>query len=210
MDDQLKQILSQIRMMALRDGIENISVKSICEKLNLCEEEFKKHITDERDLVVKVLEFERTRFSEIFEDYDFEGMNAIDILMIVSKEIASRYYDVTPTISILLKERYPEIYQDHFQKRMDFIFMKIQINLQKGISQGMYRNDLSIELVARLYMSRLVDIHNEDIFPSNQFSFSTLFEVMFDSFVRSIATPEGLRYFAKKIKGLNLKKRKIK
>jgi len=196
--------------MALREGIENISVKSICEKLNICEDEFKQHIRDELDLVVKVLEFERNRFSDIFDDYDFEGMNAIDILMIVSKEIASRYYDVTPTISVLLKERYPEIYQDHFQKRMDFIFMKIQINLQKGISQGMYRNDLSIELVGRLYMSRLVDIHNEDIFPSDQFSFSTLFEVMFENFVRSIATPEGLRYFAEKKKDLDFTKRKIK
>lgn len=210
MDDQLKQILSKIRLLALEDGIENISVKSLCEKLNICEDTFYQHIRDENDLVVKVLQFERNRFSEIFDEYDFEEMNAIDILMIVSKEIASRYYDVTPTISVLLKEKYPKIYQDHFQQRMDFIFMKIQINLQKGISQGMYRNDLSIELVSRLYMSRLIDIHNEDIFPSDQFSFSTLFEVMFENFVRSIATAEGLKYFARKKKGLNFNKRKIK
>jgi hypothetical protein len=210
MDDQLKKILSDIRMLALQEGIDNISVKSLCEKLNICEDTFYKHISDENDLVVKVLEFERSRFSEIFDEYDFEDMNAIDILMIVSKEIASRYYDVTPTISVLLKEKYPKIYQEHFQKRMDFIFMKIQINLQKGINQGMYRNDLSIELVSRLYMSRLIDIHNEDIFPSDQFSFSTLFEVMFENFVRSIATPEGLKFFARKKKSLNFSKRKIK
>lgn len=210
MDDQLKQILSKIRMLALQDGIDNISVKSICEKLGICEDEFHKHIQDENDLVVKILEFERGSFSNIFDEYDFEGMNAIDILMIVSKEIASRYYDVTPTISVLLKEKYPGLYQDHFEKRMDFIFMKIQINLQKGISQSMYRDDLSIELVSRLYMSRLIDIHNENIFPSSQFSFATLFEVMFESFVRSVATPEGLNYFEKKMKRLNFTGRKIK
>lgn len=210
MDDQLKKILSQIRKLALTDGIDNLSLDSICEKLNICKETFYAHIRDENDLVVKVLDFERNSFMEIFDDYDFEGMNAIDILMIVSKEIATRFYDVTPTISVLLKERYPDIYQDHFQKRMDFIFSKIQINLQKGISQGMYRSDLSIELIARLYMSRLVDIHNENIFPSNQFSFSTLFEVMFDSFIRSVATPEGLKYYAGKKKTLDIIKRKIK
>jgi hypothetical protein len=210
MDDQLKQILSKIRLLALEDGIDNISIKSICEKLNICEDTFYSHIDGETDLVKKILEFERSSFSEIFDEYDFEGMNAIDILMIVSKEIAGRYYDVTPTISVLLKEKYPAVYQDHFKKRMDFIFMKIQINLQKGISQGMYRNDLSIELVSRLYMSRLIDIHNESIFPSSQFSFATLFEVMFESFVRSVATPEGLTYFEKKKKTLRLSKRKIK
>ncbi len=204
MDDQLKQILSSIRVMALEDGIDSISVKTICDKLNISKETLFKLVKDENDLVSKVLEFERSSFSNIFDMHDFEGMNAIDILMIVSKEIAGKYYDMTPTISVLLKEKYPEIYQEHFAKRMDFVFMKIQINLQKGISQGMYRSDLTIELISRLYMSRLVDIHNQEIFPSNKFSFSTLFEVLFDSFVRSIATPEGLKYFAKKKKNLRI------
>jgi hypothetical protein len=198
MDEQLKNILSQIRMLALDNGIDNISKSTICEKLNISEDVLFKFIKDEKDLVKKVLEFERDSFKTIFDEFDFEDMNAIDILMIVSKEIARRYYDVTPTISIMLKTKFPKTYQDHFQIRTEFIFKKIQINLQKGISQGMYRNDLSIELVSRLYMSRLIDLHNEQIFPSDVFSFHTLFEVMFENFVRSVATPEGLEYFETK------------
>lgn len=190
-------------MLALKDGIDNISLNSICENLDIKEETLYKYIKSENDLVSKVLEFERSRFMDIFLEYNFEGMNAIDILMIVSKEIASRYYDVTPKISVLLKQKYPEIYQKHFQARMDFIFEKIQINLQKGISQEIYRSDLSIQLIARLYMSRLIDLHNEEIFPSDKFSFSTLFEVLFENFVRSIATPEGLKYFEKKKKKIH-------
>jgi TetR/AcrR family transcriptional regulator, cholesterol catabolism regulator len=206
MNDQLKQLLSKIRMLALDEGIERISVQTICDKLGICEDELYRHITDENDLAAKVLEFERNSFKEIFDEYDFDGMNAIDILLIVSKEMASRYYNLTPAISRSLSQRFPEIYHDHLQKRLDFIFMKIQINLQKGISQGMYRTDLSIELVARLYLSRLIDIHNEDIFPPQQFNFQTLFEVMFDSFVRSIATPEGLSYYETKMKSVDWKK----
>ncbi len=203
MNDHLKQILSKIRMLALDSGIETLTVQSICDKLGICKDELFKYINDENDLVSKVLEFERNSFKEIFDEYNFDGMNAIDILLIVSKEMAGRYYNLTPAISRSLNQRFPEIYHDHLQKRVDFIFMKIQINLQKGISQGMYRQDLSIELIARLYLSRLIDIHNEDIFPPKQFSFHTLFEVMFDSFVRSIATPEGLNYFETKMKNVD-------
>jgi AcrR family transcriptional regulator len=206
MDEQLKQILSKVRMLALEKGIENISIKSICDHLGISEEILKKHIKNEKDLVRKVLEFERDSFKGIFDEYDFEGVNAIDILMVVSKEIASRFYDVTPTISVLLKEKFPNEYQEHLQHRLDFIFGKIQINLTKGISQGIYRSDLSIELIARLYMSRLIDLHNEEIFPSKQFSFSTLFEAMFENFVRSVATDEGLKYFNRKKRGVKFKK----
>ncbi len=206
MDQQLKQILSQVRMLALQNGIENISIKNICARLDISEEILKKYISSEKDLIRKVLEFERDSFKDIFDEYDFEGMNAIDILMIVSKEIASRFYDVTPTISILLKEKFPVEYQEHLQHRLDFIFGKIQINLTKGISQGIYRDDLSIELIARLYLSRLIDLHNEDIFPSAQFSFSTLFGAMFENFVRSVATADGIKYFERKKRGVKFKK----
>ena len=203
MNERLRFILSNIRKLALQEGIENLSVQTICERLSICSDELLSLIKDENDLATKVLEFERESFQAIFNEYDFEGMNAIDILMIVSREIASRYYDVTPAVSRSLKERFPEIYQAHFQKRLDYIFGKIQINLQKGISQGMYRQDLSIEMIARLYLSRLIDIHNETIFPPNQFTFKTLFEVMFDNFVRSVATPDGLIYYETKVKNLD-------
>lgn len=203
MDDRLKSILSNIRKLALEEGIENLTVQTICDRLSICRDELFGLIKDEQDLASKVLEFERDSFKAIFDEYNFEGMNAIDILMIVSREIASRYYDVTPAISRSLKQRFPEIYQDHFQKRVDYIFGKIQINLQKGISQGMYRPDLSIELIARLYLSRVIDVHNEDIFPPKQFSFHTLFEVMFENFVRSVATPDGLKYFETKMKNVD-------
>ncbi|MBZ0243620.1 MAG: hypothetical protein K8F24_10430, partial [Bacteroidales bacterium] len=148
--------------------------------------------------VEKTLQLEREKFIEIFIKYDFEGMNAIDILLIVSRELAEKFYDISPAITHELKGLFPDIYQKHFDERIHFISDKIRINLTKGISQEMYRGDLSIELIARLYISRLIDIHNPDFFPPEAFSFKTLFDVMFETFVRSIATPRGLDYYEEK------------
>ena len=100
---------------------------------------------------------------------------------------------------------YPEIYKKHIEERVNFIFGKIQINLQKGISQGMYRDDVSIELVARLYIRRLMDLHNVENFPPEKFSFKTMFNQMFESFVKSVATENGMAYYEKKKKAARLK-----
>jgi len=140
---------------------------------------------------------------DIFDQYDFEGVNAIDILMTVSRELATRFKEMTASISYSLRRLYPRIYQEHFSERSEFIFGKIQINLTKGINQGIYRSDLSIELLARLYISRLIDIHNPDFFPPDKFSFNTLFDVMIDSFIRSIANEKGLAYYEEKRKSLD-------
>jgi hypothetical protein len=100
---------------------------------------------------------------------------------------------------------YPDIYAKHIEERINFIYGKIQINLQKGISQGMYRDDVSIELVARLYIRRLIDLHDTENFPPEDFSFETLFSQMFERFVRSIATEDGIKYFERKKKAAKLK-----
>jgi hypothetical protein len=65
---------------------------------------------------------------------------------------------------------------------------------------GFYRNDVSTELVARRYISRLLDLHDPDNFPPEEFSFLKLFDQMFESFVKSIATEEGLAHYEKKKK----------
>jgi len=200
MDKTLRLILEKTRELTFKYGVKGVTFDKICEELDITKSELFLHIKDDKDLVEKVLDLEREGFKEIFDNYDFEGKNAIDILLTVSKEIGGNFRYITPAMTYALKKYYPEIYQKHFDERIEFIFGKIQINITKGINQGIYREDFSIELVARLYISRLIDLHNTDIFPPERFSFEMLFEVMFENFVRSIAKPEGIKYFEKRKK----------
>ena len=201
MDSTLREIIEKFR-----DYLYNMNSKAVIDleeissKIGISREVILSYVTGEEELVEKVLDFERHRFEEIFKIHDFEGVNAIDILLTVSKELAEKFMDISPSVTFVLKKHLPDIYQRHFILRRDFIYEKIQINLSKGISQGMYRDDLSIELIARLYLSRLIDLHNPDYFPADKFSFDTIFNVMFENFIRSIAKPEGLAYFEKKKK----------
>lgn len=200
MDEQFRRILSGVREMSLNVGVRNLTFNNICKTLQITPEELRSYVSSEGELVEKVLEFERESFKSIFDEHNFEDVNAIDILLIVSQEMNGRFRDLTPSITFDLKSLYPDIYQHHFEQRIEFIFSKIKINIEKGIRQGMYRQDISIELLARLYISRLIDLHNPVFFPPDKFSFPMLFEVMFENFIRGIANDEGLAYFKKRKK----------
>jgi AcrR family transcriptional regulator len=200
MDEQFRRILTGVREMSLSVGVRKLTLNNICKNLQITREELNKYVSSEAELVEKVLEFERASFKSIFDEHNFEDVNAIDILLIVSQEMNGRFRDLTPSITFDLKTLYPEIYQHHIEQRIEFIFSKIKINIEKGIRQGMYRQDISIELLARLYISRLIDLHNPVFFPPEKFSFPMLFEVMFENFIRGIANDEGLAYFKKQKK----------
>jgi hypothetical protein len=199
MNGELTQLISKIRDIANRDGIAAITISKLRLIPDIALQLKKNKITSDHKLVEYVLENERKVFEDIFLDNVFgENEDAIDILFKVSREMASNFFSFSPSITHKYKESYPVIFQKHIQKRIDFIFKKISINLRKGISQGLYRNDVSIELVARLYISRLIDLHNPENFPPEEFSFNTMFMQMFESFVNSVATEKGVRHFKHK------------
>ena len=202
MEDRFLEILKIIRLAAKKQDIKDFTFEEIEINTDITKEELLNFVDSEESLVAIILDHERNKFREIFDEYDFEGVNAIDILFTVSREMAKKFLLLSPSPTFDLKKRFPGVYQQHFEKRIEFIFGKIQINITKGINQGIYREDLSIELIARLYISRLIDLHNPDFFPPEKFSFEMLFDVMFDSFVRSIATPEGIAHYEKRRKAV--------
>lgn len=206
METSLINILERVRELFFKYGVRSVSIDDICRDLGISKKKLYKYVTSKSQLVEKLLELERQNFEVIFAQHNFEGVNAIDILLTVSLEVGDRFRDVSPSMTFDLKKYYPDIYHKHVDERIEFIYQKIQINLQKGISQRIYRDDLSIELIARLYIRRLIDLHNPEFFPADKFSFQTLFEVMFDNFIRGIANPVGIEYYEKQKRKVNFKK----
>lgn len=190
------RFLLKARDLAIKNGFANLSLKSLATELNVSITELQQYMPSELDLAKRLLGFERDAFATIFDEFNFDGVNAIDILLIVSEAIYKRFHNLSPAFTMELKTLYPEVYQEHLESRIDFIFEKIKINIEKGIAQGMYRDDLSIELLSRHYISRLIDLHNPHYFSYKAFSFELLFEVMFENFIHSIATHDGLNHFS--------------
>jgi len=206
MESTLTNVLERVRELFFKYGVRCVSMDDICRDLGLSKKKLYQLFSSKNELVEKLLELERQNFEIIFDTYSFEGVNAIDILLTVSKEVGERFRDVSPSMTFDLKKYYPDIYHTHIEERIDFINKKIQINLEKGVNQGVYRDDLSIELVARIYIRRLIDLHNPEFFPADKFSFQTLFEAMFDNFIRGIANQKGIEYYEKQKRKVNFNK----
>lgn len=204
MDHQLQSILSDTREFILKSGIRQLNTATLARHLSLEETVLLHWFPTQDSLIEKVLEFERSSFKSIFDENNFDEINAIEILMIVSKAISTRFPELAPSVTSDLEALYPQIYLNHIEQRIDFIFMKMKINIEKGIRQGVYREDCSIELLARLYISRLIDLHNPTFFPPEKFSFKVLYDVMIDNFIRGIANDEGLKHYKKLRKTYNM------
>lgn len=204
-NNELRGLINTIRNIAQKDGIDAISIEELSENPLIDKVILKKYVANDKQLAERILENERINFENFFLEENFENNNAIDNFIIVSEIMAKNFNYLTPSFYPLFQERYPDLYQSYFEIRAEFVFNKINGNLKRGISMGYYRDDLSVELLSRRYISRLFDLYNPDNFPPEKISFNDFFNQMIENFVLSIVTDKGLAYWNKKMLKTHLK-----
>lgn len=203
MRDTNLPLVEEVRKLLSGYTSDKFTFHNLAKDLNKPKEILVEAFGTESKLVEEILNFEQQNLENIFSEADFTDINAIDGLLHVSKEISNKLVNIIPCITFDLRLKFPEVRQSFVEKRINFVDSKIKGNFDDGIAQGMYRPDLSPELISRIYISRLIDMHNPDLFPNQTISFSVLFDVMFDTFIRGICTDEGKNYYEKKIKCMN-------
>ncbi|MFZ4549247.1 MAG: hypothetical protein ACOYN4_17500, partial [Bacteroidales bacterium] len=202
MSDVKHQLVEDLRKVLSGYNSGEFTFKNLADDLNQPTDVLIKAFGNESKMVEEILNYEQQNLENIFADFDFGGSNAIDGLLGVSTEISNKFVNIIPSITFDLRTLFPEVRQKFVEKRISFVNSKIKSNFDQGMHQGMYRPDLSAELVSRIYISRLIDLHNPDFFPNETISFTVLFDVMFDTFIRGICTDEGIKYYERKIKGM--------
>ena len=193
MTEKQCQLTDKLRNYVYRYGVE-LSDENL-KKMGLSKQEIDENFSGMEEVAKLIFEQERIAFEKIFEEYNFDGWNAIDILLLVSNEINNRFFDVSPSVSYKLAKAFPAIFEEHRNQRSDFIYEKIKINIEKGMQQGIYKNDVSSEMVARMYIAKLNDIHNTEIYPPEYFSFATIFDNLIDDVIIAITNDEGWQYY---------------
>ena len=203
MDEKVNRILSESLRLFMKNGIRSVSMDDISKELGMSKKTIYQYVANKTELVEKVLNYLLNEERTICIDGDIKSLNAIDILLAVSRNVSREIKNLNPINAYELQKYYPVIYREFIIKKRDHVFEQVKQNFTQGIAEGIYRNDLDIDLVARLYIQKLVDVHDPEFLSSINFGFEKVFQVMFDNHIRGIANAEGLAYYEKQIKLIN-------
>jgi AcrR family transcriptional regulator len=203
MDDKMNMILDTTESLFKRYGIRSISMEDISKELGMSKKTLYQFVENKPDLIEKFLQHILRKSNSCITE-DSSGMNAIDILLQVSIKVSKEIEDVNPVIAFDLEKFYPALYRSFVKAKREHVYLKIKENLEQGAAEGLYRTDIDFDLVAKLYVQKLIDIHNPDFLSSVDFNVEKVFQVMFDNHIRGISNTSGLSYYEKKKLELNL------
>lgn len=203
MDEKYIQIIKRASDLFLKCGIRNFSMDDIARELGISKKTLYIYFENKPNLLEKMIEFSDEHEKLQFEKCKDTNLNAIGKLLMVSKMVSQNIKQFNPNILFELEKYYPELYQKFYTRKKEHIYQSVLLNLKQGIEEGYYRENLDLEVVALLYIQKLVGLQSDEFKQIQNYSEEKLFEVMFENHIRGIANEKGISYLEEQKKLLN-------
>ncbi len=193
-DEKFETILAKCKELFFEFGIRSLSMDDISRKLGISKKTLYNYVSNKEELLRHILDRDNNH-SLLNCCIEGKKLNAIDILFEVSIRVSEEMQRISPMLKFELEKYYSELVMSHLQKKQQMIMELMQQNMKSGIAEGLFRKEISIDLIAALYVATLSELHKPEICKTFDITFEQIFEVMFENHIRAIATPEGLNYF---------------
>ncbi len=198
-NEKWELMIEQIKELFFEFGIKNLNMDDISHKLGISKKTLYRFVKSKEDLITRLFEYDQRKKVESMKLFGLQQVNSIEKLFKVSLMIYEEMKRFNPMILFELRKYYEPLYNEFNAQRLAIISQSMTLNLKKGISEGLYRQDLNTEAVVAIYMSHLVEIHNNaEVCKIANVTFDELFKVMFENHIRAISTPQGVAYFEKR------------
>lgn len=174
-------------------GIKSISMDDVARELGISKKTLYQHISDKKDLVRKVCNYELKKKREAFMQISQNSRNAVEEIIEVNKLVLHLIKDYSPTKFFDLKKYYPDIYKQIRQEQRENMFRSMVANLRKGKEEGLFREDLDEVVIAKLYISRVEYPLESDLLSAEEFTSPRFIIQSFIYHIHGIANEKGLK-----------------
>lgn len=198
-NDYKIELTKMIAEVFMRLGVRSVNMDDIARNLSISKKTLYKYFKDKSDIVSQVtqtlIQGEECAMRGIIEASE----NAIDEIIRISEFANQMLKQMHPSVMFDLRKYYPESFKIFYNHKNVFIAQSVKENLNRGIKESLYRDNLDPEIIARLYLAKIDAIWDSEMFPSTEYTFAQIHLEMIRYHIRGIASQKGLDYLSKRI-----------
>lgn len=189
-----RKIIEGALRLYLKYGVKSVTMDDVAKNLGVSKKTLYQYVSNKVELIDKCLIF---YFEQHMQDIDMiikTTSNPIDELLSIDKNVCQEANKRNPSLFFEIQKYYPAIYKKLMQLNGKYVYQTLLKNLELGIQMGLYRDDMDVEIIARLYVSRIDNLIDTDLFPHDKFDFKELVDQNFKYHLRGIVSRKGLDY----------------
>jgi len=186
-----ENIVYKAAEMFITLGFKSVTMDDIANEMGISKKTIYTHFANKTELVKETTLSILDSINQGIDCICALNKNPIEELYEIKKFVMLKLKDERTSPQYQLQKYYPEIHDTIKEKQ----FKKMQdctvTNLNRGIEQGLYRENMNVELISKLYFICVNGIKDESFFPSEKFPKARLMEHYLEYHLRGIVTKEG-------------------
>jgi len=188
-----EKILINASDLFITYGFKSVTMDDIANKLGISKKTIYQHFEN------------KTKLVEATTLYMFGIISqGIDCICELEKNPIEELYDIKNFVMVHLKNEksspqyqlqkyYPKIFKTLKSKQFEVMQSCVTTNLNRGVTDGIFRENINIDFISRLYFNGIVSLKDEEIFPLTNFSMKMLMEHYLEYHLRGICTEKGIK-----------------
>ncbi|HDZ04641.1 hypothetical protein LCGC14_0354660 [marine sediment metagenome] len=188
MKEKIRDTASQL---FLERGFKSITMDDIANEIGMSKKTIYSEYSNKTSLVEDCV---MNKFCDLSNGIDLiiaMDKNAIEELYEIKKYVMSHLNDEKSSPQYQLMKYYPKIHKNLKLMQFDKMHSCVLSNVDRGLAQGLFRDNIEPEFVARIYFTGMNSIKDQNIFPLNRFPISNLMDSFLEYHLRGIVTPKG-------------------
>lgn len=200
METQEKELLLiSISELFMKFGIKSLTMDDISRNLGISKKTLYQITTDKKDLVKQCIDLMINMENKMLCEYQKINGNAIDEMLLINVHIGMKFQKIQPAVLFDLQKYFPEAWKEIENHKYCTILEVVKDNIEKGKSEGLYRETINAEIVAKIYIGLVDKMFEPDFFLLAKKSIEELYIEIAGYHIRGIASDKGLKYLQKKL-----------
>jgi AcrR family transcriptional regulator len=187
------QIINTAAELFLNLGFKSVTMDDIANELGISKKTIYSHFSTKTKLVEASTFHVLSEISCGIETIISQEKNAIKELFNIKNFTMKHLKDNKSSPQFQLKKYYPKVYNLVQNNHLQIMEGCAINNLEKGIKNGLYREEISLEFISKIYFVGMLGIKDEYHFPLEKYSQNKLLENFLEYHLRAIVTEKGLK-----------------
>ena len=174
-------------------GFKSVTMDDIASEMGISKKTIYVHFPNKTKLVETVT---FTLFETICNGIDCicdTSSNPIEELYAIKMFVMQHLNNEKTSPQYQLKKYYPQIFEALRLKQFDKMHQSVSDSLQKGINTKVFRANIDVEFISRMYFNGMTGIKDHSIFPQERFNMEYLMESYLEYHLRAIVTENGMK-----------------
>lgn len=192
-----ERIQEKSRELFDRYGIKSVTMDDIASNLGISKKTIYQSFADKDALVDAVFNLQMTQNKEQCLHDQQIAENAVHEIFLAMDMISELLACMHQNILYDLEKYHPAVFKKFIQYKTDFIGKIIVNNLTKGKAEGLYRQELNVDIITKMRLYTMMLSFNPELYPGSKYNLLEVeYEIIYH-FLYGISTAKGIKLIEK-------------